>query len=169
MKRHALLILAMLSAPLAQAQIFGPSGRVYPAVFRAAAPAPGPANAPIYTPTTTVLGAAIGGVIAGDNKTAQGAALGGALGLVIGQVIDRRAQKRQAGVARQLKDPNAPVAIPPAEAPGAPAPIPVIDPVTGLPILGGAAPQLRPIPAESLPMPIPPRNPLQPANKLFGR
>ncbi len=161
MKSLAFCILAVLSAQVAQAQLYGPTGRVAAPIFRAAAPAPGPSNAPIYT-TTTVLGAAIGGIIGSkSDKGTEGAALGGAVGLVIGQVLDRRGQKREA--ARQ-QAPQEPGIIPPVVSPDpASQSIPVIDPVTGLPIQNDQLqnPVLTPLPGFETPR--------RKASRIFGR
>ena len=171
MKSLVFYIMAVLSAQFAQAQLFGPSGRVATPIFRAAAPAPGPSNAPIYSATTTVLGAAIGGIIGSNSdKGTEGAALGGAVGLVIGQVLDRRAQKRE--VARQqvgvlptvvVANPETPSIEPPNQS------IPVIDPVTGLPIQNGQLqnPALPPLPGFEQPKPT--ETPQRKASRLFGR
>jgi hypothetical protein len=175
MKSLAFCILAVLSAQVAQAQLFGPTGRVAAPIFRAAAPAPGPSSAPIYSTTTTVLGAAIGGIIGSNSdKRTEGAALGGAVGLVIGQVLDRRAQKREA--ARQ-QAPQEPGIIPPVVSPTPQTPsldpanqsIPVIDPVTGLPVQNGQLqnPMLPPLPGFELPKPT--ETPRRKASRLFGR
>ena len=175
MKSLAFCILAVLSAQVAQAQLFGPTGRVATPIFRAAAPAPGPSNAPIYSATTTVLGAAIGGIIGSNSdKGTEGAALGGAVGLVIGQVLDRRAQKREA--ARQ-QAPQEPGIIPPvvSPTPQTPSPdptnqsIPVIDPVTGLPVQNGLLqnPVLPSLPGFEPPKPT--ETPRRKASRLFGR
>ena len=175
MKSLAFCILAVLSAQVAQAQLFGPTGRVAAPIFRAAAPAPGPSNAPIYSATTTVLGAAIGGIIGSNSdKGTEGAALGGAVGLVVGQVLDRRAQKREA--ARQ-QAPQEPGIIPPvvSPTPQTPSPdpanqsIPVVDPVTGLPIQNGQLqnPVLPPLPGFEPPKPT--ETPRRKASRLFGR
>ena len=168
MKSLAFCILAVLSAQVAQAQLFGPTGRVAAPIFRAAAPAPGPSNAPIYSTTTTVLGAAIGGIIGSkSDKGTEGAALGGAVGLVIGQVLDRRAQKREA--ARQ-QAPQEPGIIPPVVSPDpASQSIPVIDPVTGLPIQNGQLqnPVLTPLPGFEPPKPA--ETPRRKASRIFGR
>ena len=170
MKSLAFCILAVLSAQFVQAQLFGPTGRVATPIFRAAAPAPGPSNAPIYT-TTTVLGAAIGGIIGSkSDKGTEGAALGGAVGLVIGQMLDRRAQKREA--ARQQVGVLPPVVAVNSEAPGMEPPIqsiPVIDPVTGLPIQNGQLqnPALPPLPGFEPPKPT--ETPQRKASRLFGR
>jgi predicted permease len=175
MKSLAFCILAVLSAQVAQAQLFGPTGRVAAPIFRAAAPAPGPSNAPIYSATTTVLGAAIGGIIGSkSDKGTEGAALGGAVGLVIGQVLDRRAQKREA--ARQ-QVPQEPGIIPPVvvSSPQTPSTdpanqsIPVIDPVTGLPIQNGQLqnPVLPPLPGFEPPKPA--ETPRRKASRIFGR
>jgi len=175
MKSLAFCILAVLSAQVAQAQLFGPTGRVATPIFRAAAPAPGPSNAPIYSATSTVLGAAIGGIIGSNSdRGTEGAALGGAVGLVIGQVLDRRAQKREA--ARQ-QAPQEPGIIPPVVSPTPQTPstdldnqsIPVIDPVTGLPVQNG---QLQNPGLPSLPgfePPKPTETPRRKASRLFGR
>ncbi|MDP6034630.1 MAG: glycine zipper domain-containing protein [Verrucomicrobiota bacterium] len=175
MKSLAFCILAVLSVQVTQAQLFGPTGRVATPIFRAAAPAPGPSNAPIYSTTTTVLGAAIGGIIGSNSdKGTEGAALGGAVGLVIGQVLDRRSQKREA--ARQ-QAPQGPGIIPPvaASTPQMPSSdpasqsIPVIDPVTGLPIQNG---QLQNPVLPSLPGFDPSKSAETPgskASRLFGR
>ena len=172
MKRLAVCILAVLSVPLAQAQLFGPTGRLVSPVFRAAAPAPGPANAPIYTPTSTVVGAALGGIIGGNsNNGTEGAALGGAVGLVIGQVLDRRSQKSEAARQQpgQLPGILPPVAAPNPEMSLPSESIPVIDPVTGLPAQGGLAqnPALPPLPG--IVAPSLPERPLRKASRLFGR
>ena len=171
MKSLAFCILAVLSVQVTQAQLFGPTGRVATPIFRAAAPAPGPSNAPIYSTTTTVLGAAIGGIIGSNSdKGTEGAALGGAVGLV----IDRRSQKREA--ARQ-QAPQGPGIIPPvaASTPQMPSSdpasqsIPVIDPVTGLPIQNG---QLQNPVLPSLPGFDPSKSAETPgskASRLFGR
>jgi len=175
MKSLAFCILAVLSAQVAQAQLFGPTGRVAAPIFRAAAPAPGPSSAPIYSATTTVLGAAIGGIIGSNSdKRTEGAALGGAVGLVIGQVLDRRAQKREA--ARQ-QAPQEPGIIPPvvSPTPQTPSPdpanqsIPVIDPVTGLPVQNGQLqnPVLPPLLGFEPPKPT--ETPRRKASRLFGR
>jgi predicted permease len=175
MRSLAFCILAVLSAQVAQAQLFGPTGRVAAPIFRAAAPAPGPSNAPIYSATTTVLGAAIGGIIGSNSdKGTEGAALGGAVGLVIGQVLDRRTQKREA--ARQ-QAPQEPGIIPPvmSPTPQTPSPdpanqsIPVVDPVTGLPIQNGQLqnPVLPPLPGFEPPKPT--ETPRRKASRLFGR
>ncbi len=183
MKRHAFIILVMVSASFAQAQIFGPQGRVFPTVMPLAAPAPQQGNVPVYTPTTTVFGAALGGIFANDNKTAQGAALGGAVGLVVGQVLDRQVQKRetarrQAEIEAQQQPINLPSGIPASFPPGdepnsSIGNIPLIDPNTGLPIAPGALPPIMPLPQLGNPtQPTPetiPASPLRPANKLFGR
>lgn len=171
MKSFAFCILAVLSAQFAQAQLFGPTGRVATPIFRAAAPAPGPSNAPIYSTTTTVLGAAIGGIIGSNSdKGTEGAALGGAVGLVIGQVLDRRAQKREA--ARQQVGVLPPVVAANPEMPSTELPnqsIPVIDPVTGLPIQNGQLqnPVLPPLPGFEPPKPA--ETPQHKASRLFGR
>ena len=169
MKSLAFCILAVLSAQFVQAQLFGPTGRVATPIFRAAAPAPGPSNAPIYT--TTVLGAAIGGIIGSNSdKGTEGAALGGAVGLVIGQVLDRRAQKRE--VVRQRVGVLPPVVAANPETPSIEPPnqsIPVIDPVTGLPIQNGQLqnPALPPLPGFEQPKPT--ETPKRKASRLFGR
>jgi len=175
MRALVFCFLAVLSAQVAPAQLFGPTGRVATPIFRAAAPAPGPSNAPIYSPTTTVLGAAIGGIIGSNSdKGTEGAALGGAVGLVIGQVLDSRAQKREA--ARQQTSQVTGI-IPPVVAsipqtrptdPGSQS-IPVIDPVTGLPIQNGQLqnPVLPPLPGFEPPRPT--ETPRRKASRLFGR
>ena len=175
MKSLAFCILAVLSAQVAQAQLFGPTGRVATPILRAAAPAPGPSNAPIYSTTTTVLGAAIGGIIGSNSdKGTEGAALGGAVGLVIGQVLDRRAQKSEA---TRQQAPQEPGIIPPVVSPTPQTPstdlanqsIPVIDPVTGLPIQNGQLqnPALPPLPGFEQPKPT--ETPQRKASRLFGR
>ncbi len=175
MRSLAFCILAVLSAQVAQAQLFGPTGRVATPIFRAAAPAPGPSNALIYSTTTTVLGAAIGGIIGSkSDKGTEGAALGGAVGLVIGQVLDRRAQKREA--ARQ-QAPQEPGIIPPVVTPNPGTPstdpasqsIPVIDPVTGLPIQNGQLQNLVLPPLPGFEPTKPAETPRRKASRIFGR
>lgn len=174
MKRLALISLVMVSASLAQAQVFGPKGRVFPAVLPASAPQPQPRSVPVYTPTTTVVGAALGGVLGGKNST-QSATLGSAIGLVVGQVMDRRAiRKEEDRQRREVESAQNPVSAPgtvpasgfPAAAPAAPAGnIPLIDPNTGLPLAPGALPAPVASPTANPEAP----SPLRPANKLFGR